>query len=128
MDAQTIAWSGGEHPFALRLGELRRLQTNCDAGPEEIFTRIRSGTWRDSDLMEPIRLGLIGGGMEEREAGPLVTRLFEQHPLVDFKFTAHHVLHNALLGPMDDMPEKSEGETAPPAESGGSATSTPQEQ
>ena len=126
MDAEWLNWPGGEHPFALRLNELRRLQNSCDAGPEEVFNRLRMGTWKVNDIIEPVRLGLIGGGMDEGEAGPMVTTLVEQYPLLMFKLVALETLRGALLGPPDDMPEKPEGETAPP-ESGGSQKSTPPE-
>lgn len=126
MDAISVVWPGGEHRFALRLGELRRLQDTCRAGPEEVFNRLRTGAWRVDDLIEPLRLGLIGGGMDEAEAGPMVINLFDQHPKADFKFAAHKVLLASLLGPEDDPPGKPEGETAPP-ENGNSPTSTPVE-
>jgi len=48
-----IRWPGGEHRFELRLGELRALQKNCDAGPEEVFNRLRAGRWRVDDVIEP---------------------------------------------------------------------------
>lgn len=126
MEAEHLEWPGGVHPFALRLNELRRLQDSCQAGPEEVFNRLRLGTWKVNDIIEPVRLGLIGGGMEDSEAGPMVTTLIEQFPLLAFKLVALETLRGALLGPADDMPEKDEGEAAPP-ESGGSQKSTPQE-
>ncbi len=120
---QVIKWVGGEHPFALYLGELRALQGACDAGPEQILTRIRTGQWRLDDMMEVIRQGLIGGGMAPEKAARMVTLLFEQHPLLAFKATALEVLMLALTGPEDDQPGKAEGDAAPP-ESGPSAPST----
>lgn len=102
-----IVWIGGEHRFCLRLKELRTLQKNCDAGPEEVLNRLRLGTWRVDDIIEPIRLGLIGSGeMAQSEAGPFVTKLVHQHPLAEFKLTATLVLFLSLIGPGDDEPEK----------------------
>lgn len=123
MDNASLVWPGGEHEFALRMNELRRLQTACDAGPEEVFNRLRVGTWRLNDLVETIRLGLIGAGMKEADAKVLVLPLFEQYPLAEFKFIAHKILHHSLLGPEDDQPGKGAGEAHPP-ENGASQKST----
>lgn len=120
MDSITLNWPGGEHVFALRLGELRAVQDACQAGPEEIFTRLRTGVWRVDDVIAPIRMGLIGGGMPASEAGPKVTALFQQHPIFEFRITAMAIMAHALFGPSDDMPEKPQGATA--AEESGSST------
>lgn len=126
MDGITLNWPGGEHTFALRLGELRKMQDTCNAGPEEVLTRLRKGTWRVDDVIEPLRLGLIGAGMTASEAGPLVTKLFQQHPIVDFRIAALSVVAHALYGPPDDMPEKPQGATMT-TEDGSSQPSTASE-
>ena len=124
MQALTLNWPGGEHRFALRLGELRALQDSCQSGPEEVFNRLDAGQWRVNDILEPVRLGLIGGGMAREEAGPLVTALADQHALFGFKMLALEVLFRALAGPEDDQPEKSAGVTTPAPENGASLAST----
>ncbi len=116
-----LVWVGGEHRFRLGLGELRALQRSCDAGPEQIFNRIRLGNWRIDDLIEVIRLGLIGSGeMETKAAGPFVVSLFEKHPAVAFKLTAITILAVALL-PMEGQ----EAEGKPAAASPVNGTSPP---
>jgi hypothetical protein len=120
---EPIVWVGGEHRFRLRLGELRALQKNCDAGPEQVFNRIRLGNWRVDDLIEVLRLGLIGSGeMEHKEAGPFIARLLEVHPLVSFKLPALAVLAAALL-PMEGQDVEGKPEAASP-EDGTSPPST----
>ncbi|MEO8531014.1 MAG: gene transfer agent family protein, partial [Deltaproteobacteria bacterium] len=57
-----LIWVGGEHEFALNIGELRALQSACDAGPEQILMRMVRQEWRIDDVCETIRLGLLGGG------------------------------------------------------------------
>lgn len=123
MDARSLIWPGGEHAFALRMGEWRALQEKCDAGPEEVFNRIRLGRWRLDDLVETIRLGLVGGGMPAEDARKLVLQLFDLHPPIEFKMTAHAILGLFLIGPGDDQPKKPEGAVAPEA-SGSSPPST----
>ena len=119
-----LNWIGGEHPFALPIGGLRAVQNHCDAGPLQIFERLGTGTWRVDDVFEVIRQGLIGGGMEPREAGPLVTGLMERHALVDFVLTARAVLAASLMGEEDDPVGKPTGEETLPPENGASASST----
>lgn len=118
-----LDWVGGAHTFALPIGQLRKLQQTTDAGPHELLIRMAQGNWRVDDLVEVIRLGLIGGGMTASEAGPLVLRLFEQHPLIDFREVAYRVIGAAVMGVEDDPVGESEGATMPP-ENGSSATST----
>ncbi|RHZ96460.1 gene transfer agent family protein [Cereibacter sphaeroides] len=126
MDAKTLHWPGGEHRFLLRIGELRALQRNCDAGPEEVFNRLRFGKWRVDDIIEPIRLGLIGSGeMTADEAGPFVALRMQQHPPVQFKLTALAIMSHSLMGDPDDVvgePEAGEAEMSP--ESGASPATT----
>jgi hypothetical protein len=111
---QPLVWVGGEHRFRLGLGELRALQKNCDAGPEQVFNRIRLGNWRVDDLIEVLRLGLIGSGeMEAKEAGPFIARLLEVHPLVTLKLPALAVLAAALL-PMEGQETEGKPEAASP--------------
>jgi hypothetical protein len=122
----TLTWPGGEHDFLLRIGEIRALQAACDAGPEEIFHRLGGTGWRIDDAFHTLRLGLIGGGMKDREAADLVARMFESHPFKVFCPPARLVLLAALVGDPDDPVGEVPGETAPP-ENGGSARSTERE-
>ena len=118
-----LQWIGGEHDFALDIGQMRALQTACDAGPEQILRRMTAGHWRVNDLFDTIRLGLIGGGMEQPAATTLANDLFAKHPLMVFRVTATRVLMAALVGPDDDPVGEPEG-VAPPPENGSSANST----
>ncbi len=102
MEAKSIEWIGGEHEFALNIGQLRALQKNCNAGPETILLRITAGTWFIDDLIETLRQGLIGAGMANKEAGPMIMHLFELHGALEFKPTAIEILTNALVGEEDD--------------------------
>lgn len=126
MKTGLIQWPGGEHDFALPLGQLRALQTACDAGPEEVFNRLRTGRWRVADITETLRLGLIGAGMDSAAAQKLVAPLLDLHPLIDFKLTAITVLAAALLGVSGDPVGEPEGAESEPPENGASASSTDQ--
>lgn len=119
-----LQWVGGEHEFALNIGQLRALQKACDAGPEQILTRIWSGEWRVDDLIEVLRLGLIGGGdVDRKDAGQLVSGLFDKHAILQFKPVAQAVLMDALTGDDGDPVGEPAGATTPPA-NGSSVKST----
>jgi hypothetical protein len=98
----TLEWGDGEHAFRLPLKQLRELQDKTDCGPEALYERIRSGKWMVADLRETIRLGLIGGGMDEVAASKLVRQYFDGGPLLKHKPTAAAIVLAALLGPPDD--------------------------
>lgn len=97
-----IRWAGGEHAFRLGLAELEAIQQATDCGPEFLLHKINVGQWLASELMEILRNGLIGGGMDDVAAKDLVHRLFNQQPLINFKVPAQTVLSLCLFGPPDD--------------------------
>ncbi|MBC7154491.1 MAG: gene transfer agent family protein [Rhodobacteraceae bacterium] len=119
----TINWVQGEHDFALNIGELRALQKNCDSGPELIMTRLSAGSWLVDDIFEVLRLGLIGAGMDAKDAGPMVRRAFDQSPALSLKLPAYQVLAAALTGEEGDPVGEREGVT-PQAQAGNSPGST----
>lgn len=125
-----LTWLGGEHTFNLPIGMLRALQQRCDAGPQHILNRLSTGTWLVDDVVQTIRLGLEGGGMEKDAARQLVAQHVEDGALALSVITARLVLGAAIYGidQGDDVGE-AQGETvAPnpisPAVNGASAAST----
>lgn len=110
MASVTLTWAGGEHPFELRIGELRALQQRCDAGPAWILGRLTKSQWMVDDVIETIRLGLEGGGMEKADARKLVTQFVEERPFTDSVLTAQTILFSALYGDPDDVLNENEGE------------------
>lgn len=102
MGGVTIAWAGGEHSFALRLGELRALQDACNAGPHELLTKLNLGTWRVDDPIRTVQFGLMGGGMDRAEAAKLAVSVAEMHGLVEVVQVAAGILAAALAGVADD--------------------------
>jgi hypothetical protein len=128
--SQEITWAGGEHAFDLKIEHLRALQDRCDAGPEWILARLSNKQWHVNDVVDTIRLGLEGGGMEKTDARKLVQRYVEDRPLTLSVLTAQAVLMMALYGDPDDQPgEAGAGEGQPTRtrdreESGASTTST----
>jgi hypothetical protein len=130
--AVTLDFGGEPRAFRLGIGELRRLQEKCDAGPGEIARRLapyilygterraaaeagvavpallpaiaagRLGEWRIDDVRETLFLGLIGGGMAPNEAGALIRQWVDSRPLLETIPTAFEVAMAAIAGVDDE--------------------------
>lgn len=108
-----ITWAGGEHDFFLNFELLRALQSKCDAGPAWVLARLSTQQWMVDDIVEPIRLGLEGGGMEKEAARKLVKQFVEDRPPTESLKTAQTVLMASLFNTdVDDVPGESEAGTA----------------
>lgn len=103
----------GDYPLELRIGELRLLQSALDSGPSAILDRFSAANWLVDDVIEPIRLGLIGGGMSHRDAKTLTDAYVVPGYLVDYLSVAFRVISAALVGDQDDPPEDSGEPEAP---------------
>jgi len=128
----TLAFAGEDRQFRLPIGRLRALQEKTDAGPMELLSRFAAGTWRVDDIRETIYQGLLGGGMDVKEASGLLKRDFDDLPLQQFLSLAQAIVMVAVVGaPDEDAGEpKGEAETISPSPeaSSGSPTSTEPEQ
>jgi hypothetical protein len=112
----TIKWQGGEHPFLLRIAELRTLDDRLTDGAMAAFARLRIMKPRFNDVYEVVRQGLIGGGMPDREASSLVEMIEEQHGLGPMVPLAQQILFQAFYRREDDEEagEKTRPEKAQP--------------
>ncbi len=120
-----VSWPGGDHDFALRLGELRSLQEQCNAGPHELLTKLQVGTWRVDDPIRTIQFGLMGAGMDRQVAGKLVVSTAELHGLSSLVPLAIGILGSALAGVADDPVGEQMGvDPTIQLENGGSASFT----
>ncbi len=79
-----LAWADGTYLFALKLKQIEELQRLCGAGLGEIAQRLLvQRRWYAGDVVETIRLGLIGGGLPAVRARELVDTYVDGHPLAD---------------------------------------------
>ena len=102
--AETIVWPGGEHPFRLGIGELRALEQRCEAGCVVVLMRLLGQTWKIDDVLSPIRLGLVGGGMEERAAQKAIDDALAVVSPYALAVTAADVLRRFIMWEGDDQP------------------------
>lgn len=115
--AEELVWPGGEHPFRLGIGELRAIEQRCDAGCFVVMMRLLSSQCKIDDVLAPIRIGLVGGGMAERDAQRLLDNvLAETASPYSLTVTAATILQKFLMWDGDDTPGKPKAgtETADP--------------
>lgn len=114
----TLDWADGTYPFALKIEQLAELQEACGAGPWYIQWALEAAIMARSMGMAPpkdaspayvidtIRLGLIGGGMDPVSALKKVRTYVGPGQLNDNVQTAFAIIGVALQGAPEDRPEK----------------------
>lgn len=107
-----LDWADGKYLFALKLKQIEELQRLCGAGLGEIAQRLLvDRRWRVSDVVETIRLGLVGGGMPAVRARELIDTYVDGRPLADPRdpanplVTAQAVIMAAYFGVADAVDE-----------------------
>jgi hypothetical protein len=145
--AVTLPWGDGERVFHLKIGGWRRVQTVCDAGPEEIAARLSPtvdglrrnlslgeaalrglvGRWRYDDVREVIYQALLGGGEPLPSVAKLIAELVDDRPIRENVPLAFAIVMASLDGVPDDPLSTGEGEATEsglPAEKSASPSST----
>jgi len=125
----TIPWPDDHRQYRLGIGQLRELQEKCNKGPLEILSDLQSGRWRYDDILQPIRLGLVGGGLGLSEALILAERNVTPGRLAECALIAMAIVGAAITGAPDEpikMPKGADkpGKPAPAAAGTNSNTST----
>ena len=140
----TLAFGDGEYAFRLAIGQWRKVQEACDAGPAELLARLAPpfnamaagvapkdviasgllGRWRIDDVRAPIFQGLLGGGTEPVQATRLLVAYVDERPLLEAVPVAYKVVLASLVGAEDEAPSgEPMGETAPPLSPAASSAS-----
>ena len=114
-EPEVINWCCGEHPFRLRIGEVEALDDLTALGMLDFRWRIATGLDRGSlayspvkvrEVIECIRLGLIGGGMESGQARKLALRAFEEGEFSELVTICFTITSSCLAGKDHDTPGK----------------------
>lgn len=117
-----LSFGGGRKPFRLAIEELQELEELCGdrkpdgsirrVGPGVVLERLRTGQWLIADVAEPIRLGLIGGGMGAYDAQLLVERYVTKRPAwYENAMIALSIVDAALAEPDEPLGEDEAEET-----------------
>jgi hypothetical protein len=111
-DAETIVWPGGEHAFRLGIGELRAIEQRSDAGCAVVMMRLLSSAWKIDDVIAPIRLGLVGGGMTEPEAQKAIDAALEVASPYTLAVTSASIIRRFIMWDGEDQPGEALAGTA----------------
>lgn len=118
----TLAFGGEERTFRLGIGEWRKIQEACDAGPGEIMERLSPafralkagvsfsdilhsaivGRWRVDDIRVVLFNGLVGGGMQPDPAMGLIRAWVDDRPLLEPLPVAYEVVYASIAGAPDE--------------------------
>lgn len=97
----------GTYVFRLPLGQLEELQERAGVGPYKLAQRLLAGEWHTQDVIQTIRLGLIGGGLPAREALALTQRYAaEEAGWLENVEIAQRIIWAALAGAPEEEPGK----------------------
>lgn len=133
MEATTLVWPGGEDDFLLRIGELESLDDKTAEGVLDFRFRLSRGVERGSlayapvrirEVLDCLRLGLIGGGMDNKDARKKIERAFDMGDMAELALTAFTVISHSLSGKDHDHPGEAEAEESPPESSSPLSTGT----
>jgi hypothetical protein len=92
----TLDWADGTYTFRLSVKGIIELEEKCGAPFGQIFTRLTTGLFAVNDVVETIRIGLIGGGMKPTEAKKLIDRY--AMPVGDNQHLARAIIMGAMFG------------------------------
>jgi hypothetical protein len=95
----TAFFGDGEHTFALPANLILELEKTTSAAIGVLFSRVLARQFAYADLVETIRLGLIGGGATPKDAKHLVTVYGEQRPIAEMIPVALGILSHCYFGP-----------------------------
>lgn len=127
MEAITLNWPCGEGSFLLRIGELEALDDSTSEGALDFRYRLSLGLQRGSlayapvkvrEVLDCLRLGLIGGGLDAQSARRKVNTAFEEGDMAELNLLAFTILSHSLKGKEHDPV----GKTATVESPGGSAS------
>ncbi|MUZ65335.1 gene transfer agent family protein [Agrobacterium vitis] len=108
----TLDWADGEYIFRLPLKQLEELEDRFDRSIFVITERMMTRTATSREIIEVLRLGLVGGGMKPLEALPLVKRYVEERPLDENRDVAYAICLAALARVHGDEVETAGEQTA----------------
>lgn len=95
----TLEFADADYLFRLPLKRIAELEEKCGAPIGAIWKRVcLTGDYKANDLVETVRLGLIGGGMDAQDARKLIERYCDQWPLAEWHSHALAILGACVEG------------------------------
>ena len=104
----TAFFGDGEKTFALTSNLIKELERTTGHGIGALFDRIRSYRFSLHDILETVRLGLIGGGTDPKDAASLISTYAVDRPLSEPLAIALGLLAVVMFGADDQADEGQE--------------------
>jgi len=114
-----LTFADADYTFRLPIKRIAELEEKCQAPIGTIWKRVLTSEYHAVDLVETVRIGLIGGGLEAQEARTLIERYCDVWPLEIWHAHATAILSACIIGY-----EAGEESDAPKDEAAGEDTST----
>ncbi|MEY9185331.1 hypothetical protein ABIG06_006830 [Bradyrhizobium sp. USDA 326] len=96
--SREITWAGGTHKFDLGHPWVRRVMSYRGPVPAALMVRLEARTYSAEEIERLIELGLIGGGMPERDVDALLDAHVRGKPLAPNVMLASAVLSALFVG------------------------------
>ncbi len=94
----TMDFADHTYTFKLPLIRIAELEEKCQAPIGTIYKRVLLGEYHANDLIEAVRLGLIGGGLTAQDARNLIERYCDHWPLDIWHGHALAILSACIVG------------------------------
>jgi hypothetical protein len=104
----TAFYGDGEKTFALTHPWILELEKTTGHGIGALFKRLAKGEYAYHDVLETVRLGLIGGGTSPEAASNLIATYGVLRPVSETFTIAIRILTVAMLGPEEPTVEESD--------------------
>lgn len=106
--AHRAFFGDAERPFMITAGLIVELERKVDCGVGSLCRRLFAGEFRHADIVETIRLALIGGGERPDRAAELVAAYVLNRPLAETYPLAVAILETLWFGaPADNAAPQS---------------------
>lgn len=99
----TAFFGDGVKTFALPTEQILELERKIGAGVGAIYARVMTGQFQFADIMEVIRLGLIGGGTSPKEAQAHVDAYARPTPIIENFTLAADILEARWSGAVEPI-------------------------
>lgn len=97
--SHTMFFGDAERSFALPAELIIELERKTDTGIGALSRRFYAGDFRHQELIEIVRLGLVGGGTDPKEAAALVAAYAQPLPVMELYAVALPVMDTTMFGP-----------------------------
>lgn len=102
----TQFFGDAEHPFKLDAGMILELERVTGSGIGAMARRFFAADFSFTELTETIRLGLVGGGLDPKEASALVTTYADRLTITELYAVALPIIEKRLFGRVQDLAQK----------------------